>query len=451
MPTPHSPSSADRSRPWMRHWLIAAGIYNLAWGAVTVLFPAWLFLLTGLEEPRYPFIWQCVGMIVGVYGVGYLAAASDPLRHWPIVLVGLLGKIFGPLGYVGGLIRGDVPLAFGVTLPTNDLLWWIPFAMILLAARREALASGSASASRPVASSVTSAGRAAALLLPLLLAVATSVSAAEPLPRTPLWQGTPPVGPWQGAGDASADENAYVTVHLPDEPTGAAVVICPGGGYGGLVVDGEGHGIARWLNLHGIAGVVLEYRLPRGRAAVPSLDAAQAIRLTRQHAAEWKIDPNRIGIIGFSAGGHLAATAATLYDSGNPLAEHAINAFSSRPDFVMLIYPVIDMGESAHGGSKTNLLGPEPTAELMQRFSPQLQVTEASPPAFLAHAVDDTVVPIAQSELFYDAYKAKGVPALLLRLPDGGHGLNGYKGPSWDAWQSAAITWLRERGMIPAL
>lgn len=97
----------------MRHWLIAAGIYNLAWGAVTVLFPAWLFLLTGLDEPRYPFIWQCVGMIVGVYGVGYLAAATDPLRHWPIVLVGLLGKIFGPLGYVGGLIRGDVPLAFG--------------------------------------------------------------------------------------------------------------------------------------------------------------------------------------------------------------------------------------------------------------------------------------------------------------------------------------------------
>lgn len=320
--------------------------------------------------------------------------------------------------------------------------------MILLAARREALAS--ASASRPVASSVTSAGRAAALLLPLLLAVATSVSAAEPLPRTPLWEGTPPVGPWQGVGNTPADENAYVTVHLPDEPTGAAVVICPGGGYGGLVVDGEGHGIARWLNLHGIAGIVLEYRLPRGRAAVPSLDASQAIRLTRQHAAEWKIDPNRIGIIGFSAGGHLAATAATLYDNGNPLAEHAINAFSSRPDFVMLIYPVIDMGESAHGGSKTNLLGPEPTAELMQRFSPQLQVTEASPPAFLAHAVDDTVVPIAQSELFYDAYKAKGVQALLLRLPDGGHGLNGYKGSSWDAWQSAAITWLRERGMIPA-
>ncbi|NBP79420.1 alkyl hydroperoxide reductase, partial [bacterium] len=104
----------------MRVWLTAAGIYNLLWGAVTVLFPAWLFLLTGLEEPRYPFLWQCVGMIVGVYGVGYLAAATDPLRHWPIVLVGLLGKIFGPIGYLDGVLRGDVPVAFGVTLPTND-------------------------------------------------------------------------------------------------------------------------------------------------------------------------------------------------------------------------------------------------------------------------------------------------------------------------------------------
>lgn len=322
--------------------------------------------------------------------------------------------------------------------------------MILLAARREALALATSKDRDSLASQVPSASWAAATLLSLLLTISTNVCSGEPLPRTPLWEGTPPVGSWKGAGDAPADENAFITVHLPEQPNGAAVVICPGGGYGGLVVDGEGHGIARWLNLHGIAGIVLEYRLPRGRAAVPSLDAAQALRTTRQHADEWKIDSNRIGVIGFSAGGHLAATAATLSDDGNPAADQAINALSSRPDFVMLIYPVIDMGETAHGGSKTNLLGPEPTAELMQRFSPQLQVTEASPPAFLAHAVDDTVVPIAQSELFYDAYKAKGVPALLLRLPNGGHGLNGYKGPSWDAWQSAAITWLRERGMIPS-
>ncbi len=437
----------------MRKWLIAAGIYNLLWGAATVLFPAWLFLLTGLEEPRYPFIWQCVGMIVGVYGVGYLAAASDPLRHWPIVLVGLLGKIFGPLGYVGGLIRGEVPVAFGVTLPTNDLLWWIPFAMILLAARREALASQSAIASSTSASSPPSAGRAAALFLPIALAVSMSAClAGETHPRAPLWPSTPPAGAVGNLDAAhSAEENAFITVHVPDQPNGTAVVICPGGGYGGLVVDGEGHGIAKWLSIHGITGIVLEYRLPHGRTEVPLLDAKRAIRTVRQHATEWKIDPNKIGIIGFSAGGHLAATAATLFDGGNPPSEDPVEQFSSRPDFAILIYPVIDMGESAHAGSRKNLLGDSPSEDIAHQFSPHHQVSEQSPPAFLAHAVDDTVVPISHSEAFYDAYREQGLPALLLRLPNGGHGLNGYKGPSWDAWQSGAITWLRERGLIPPL
>jgi len=121
---------------WMSRWLVAAGVYNLAWGALTVLLPGWLFDLTGLAHPNYPFIWQCVGMIVGVYGIGYLAASRDPITHWPIVLVGFLGKIFGPLGYLMGVLRGEVPLEFGWTLPTNDLLWWIPFGLILLHAWR---------------------------------------------------------------------------------------------------------------------------------------------------------------------------------------------------------------------------------------------------------------------------------------------------------------------------
>jgi peroxiredoxin len=128
-PLPHVPR-------WMTRWLIAAGVYNLVWGALTVLYPAWLFDLTGLDAPSYPFIWQCVGMIVGVYGIGYLAAARDPIRHWPIVLVGFLGKIFGPMGYVMGRVRGDVPPEFGVTLLTNDLIWWVPFSMMLYAAFR---------------------------------------------------------------------------------------------------------------------------------------------------------------------------------------------------------------------------------------------------------------------------------------------------------------------------
>lgn len=121
---------------WMTRWLIGAGVYNLAWGGLTVLYPAWLFDLTGMEPPLYPFIWQCVGMIVGVFGVGYLAASRDPARHWPIVLVGLLGKIFGPIGYAVGVARGEVPPAFGWTLPTNDLVWWVPFTLILYHAFR---------------------------------------------------------------------------------------------------------------------------------------------------------------------------------------------------------------------------------------------------------------------------------------------------------------------------
>ncbi len=138
----------DAAPPWMRRVLVAAGIYNLAWGSLTVGLPHWLFDLTGMERPNYPFIWQCVGMIVGVYGIGYLAAAADPLRHWPIVLVGFLGKIFGPLGYAMGVARGEVPAAFGWTLPTNDLIWWIPFALILVAARRHSLDAGASAVDR---------------------------------------------------------------------------------------------------------------------------------------------------------------------------------------------------------------------------------------------------------------------------------------------------------------
>ena len=131
------PSAAQTSAsPRTSWWLVAAGIYNLLWGALTVLYPNWLFDLTGMQPPNYPFIWQCVGMIVGVYGIGYLAAARDPIRHWPIVLVGFLGKIFGPLGYVSGVWKGEVPVEFGWTLPTNDLVWWIPFGLLLLQAWR---------------------------------------------------------------------------------------------------------------------------------------------------------------------------------------------------------------------------------------------------------------------------------------------------------------------------
>lgn len=151
MPSESTVGSDPGAPRWMARCLVVAGIYNLLWGAVTVLLPNWLFHLTGMEPPNYPFIWQCVGMIVGVYGIGYLAAATDPVRHWPIVLVGFLGKIFGPIGYVQGVVSGEVPAAFGVTLPTNDVIWWVPFALILLhAARAHGLGfAGAAAAEAP--------------------------------------------------------------------------------------------------------------------------------------------------------------------------------------------------------------------------------------------------------------------------------------------------------------
>ena len=125
-----------RNPTWMQGTLIAAGIYNLIWGAAVIVFPSAMFRLAGMELPHYPQIWQCVGMIVGVYGIGYLIAATDPARHWPITLVGLLGKTLGPIGFLGALISGDLPLAFGATIVTNDLIWWLPFAAILCHAYR---------------------------------------------------------------------------------------------------------------------------------------------------------------------------------------------------------------------------------------------------------------------------------------------------------------------------
>lgn len=232
------------------------------------------------------------------------------------------------------------------------------------------------------------------------------------------------------------DEVASVFVHRPEKPNGTLVVICPGGGYGGLVMKPEGHGIATWLNGYGVTGVVLQYRLPKGRSMVPLLDARRAIQLVRAKAAEWGCDPDKIGIAGFSAGGHLAAMAATNFEK------------DSRPDFALLVYPVITMGEFSHGGSRNNLLGKEPSPELVASFSAELVVSKNTSPVFLAHAVDDKLVPIANSRMFRDAMAKHAVPCELLELPSGGHGLNGYKGPMWDAWQSASLKWMEARGFL---
>lgn len=266
---------------------------------------------------------------------------------------------------------------------------------------------------------------------------------AKPL-ALPLWAGQAPVG-----GGLFAEENATITVHKAGKPNGAAMVICPGGGYGGLVTGAEGHGIAKWLNAHGITGVVLEYRLPKGRSHVPLLDAQRAIRTTRSKASEWGIDPKKIGIIGFSAGGHLASTAGTHFDAGDAKAKDPIETVSCRPDFMVLVYPVISFGGKGHQGSKNNLLGKDAKPELVDLFSNEKQVTRETPPAFLAHATDDKVVVAENSQMFHDALKANGVEAKYLALPSGGHGLNGYKGPMWDAWQRQSLEWLAGLKIIP--
>ncbi|MFN0055567.1 MAG: alpha/beta hydrolase [Planctomycetales bacterium] len=269
-------------------------------------------------------------------------------------------------------------------------------------------------------------------------------SQTAPPERIVLWNGRAPVG-----GGAFEEGEAWITVHRPVQGNGAAVVICPGGGYAQVVKEPEGHGIARWLNQNGITGVVLEYRLPAGRTYVPLLDAQRALRTVRTRAKDWGVDPQRIGIMGFSAGGHLASTAGTHFDGGNSDASDPIERVGCRPDFMILVYPVISMGEATHSGSRTNLLGKDPSAELVKFFSNEQQVNGQTPPTFLAHAVDDKPVPPENSRAFLAALQKAKVPAKYLELPSGGHGLDGYKGPMWDAWQEQSLAWLAERKFVP--
>ncbi len=261
------------------------------------------------------------------------------------------------------------------------------------------------------------------------------------------------IGLWGGRaslGEGQVQETeVWITVHRPAKANGTAVVICPGGGYGGLVTGAEGHGIAKWLNGHGITGVVLEYRLPAGRHQVPLLDAQRAIRTVRANAKDWEIDPARIGIIGFSAGGHLASTAATHFDDGDSKGTDPVDRVSCRPDFAILVYPVITMDATTHQGSRNNLLGKDPSPKLIELYSNEKQVTAKTPPTFLAHAKDDKAVVSANSQMFYDALQRHKVPSKYLELPSGGHGLNGYQGPMWDAWQEQSLAWLIELKRLP--
>jgi len=285
------------------------------------------------------------------------------------------------------------------------------------------------------------------IALSLFALSAASAQNDQPTERIALWPGKAPIG--GGAFEECAKE---VEVFLPpaDKANGAAIVLCPGGGYIRHVTDREGYPIAQWLNDHGIACIILEYRLPKVHHAVPLLDANRAIRLTRANASKWKLDPKRIGILGFSAGGHVASSATTHFDFGNPTSTDPIEQHSSRPDFGWLVYPVVTMGQFTHTGSKTELLGETPSADLVRLYSNELQVSNETPPVFLAHAIDDKPVPIENSRQFVAAMKQHQRPVELLELPTGGHGLNGCKGPLWEQWKAAVLVWSAKQKIISA-
>ncbi len=284
-----------------------------------------------------------------------------------------------------------------------------------------------------------------------LIALTPPAGAQEPIKPAPtkriaLWPGKAPIG-----GGKFEDCSLELQIFLPpaDKANGAAIVLCPGGGYIRHVTDREGYPIAQWLNDHGIATIILEYRLPELRHQVPLLDAQRAIRLTRANAAAWQINPQRIGILGFSAGGHVASTALTHFNAGDAANTDPIERLSCRPDFAWLIYPVVTMGEFTHTGSKAKLLGLNPAPDLVRLYSNETQVTDATPPAFLAHAIDDKPVPPENSRQLAAAMKAHHIPVELLELPGGGHGFNGCKGPLWEQWKAAALQWLAEQKVIP--
>ncbi|MDQ3842523.1 MAG: alpha/beta hydrolase, partial [Bacteroidota bacterium] len=232
--------------------------------------------------------------------------------------------------------------------------------------------------------------------------------------------------------------------------TGQAVVVCPGGGYGVLAYDWEGTDVAKWLNANGIAAAVLKYRLPNSKSNVvphlsPLMDAKRAIRLVRAHADQWNIKRDKVGVMGFSAGGHLASTLGTHFDGGDSKATDSVERFSSRPDFMILMYPVISMSKNImHVGSRNNLIGDQPDTALARLYSNELQVTKETPPTFLVHATDDTGVPVENSLLFYQALKDKGVSAEMHLYPYGGHGFGLAVGRGYlQTWTDRCIDWLR--------
>lgn len=251
---------------------------------------------------------------------------------------------------------------------------------------------------------------------------------------------------------SDADAPTISIYAAPGRRVPTAVVVCPGGGYRNLAIDHEGEQVARWLNSLGITAVVLKYRLgPKYHHPTQLGDVLRAIRTVRARAAELGVQGDRIGVWGFSAGGHLASSAATLFDEGNGAAADPVERVSARPDFAILVYPVITFTKEpyVHKGSRTNLLGENPDASLVEKLSTELQVTARTPPTFLMHTSADTGVPAENSIFFYLALRKAGVPAEMHIYEQGPHGFGlGWADLSLSSWPARLADWLRVRGLL---
>ncbi len=283
-----------------------------------------------------------------------------------------------------------------------------------------------------------------------VLSLSYLAAAAEPKVEL-LWpEGAP------GAKGTAEGDKPSLTIYLPppEKATGTAVVICPGGGYGHLAVDHEGHQIAQWLNSFGVAGFIVQYRHSASGAGyghpAPLQDAQRAIRTVRSRAKEWGVDPGRIGIIGFSAGGHLASSAATHFNESFGEPKDQIDRASCRPDFAILVYPVISFTEPfTHTGSRKNLLGANAGKDLIEKMSSEKQVTPQTPPTFLIHTWEDKVVPAENSIAFYLALRQAKVPAEMHIFLKGPHGFGlGQKLAGASAWPGLCQKWMEESGLL---
>lgn len=280
-----------------------------------------------------------------------------------------------------------------------------------------------------------------------VLAIPSLLGAQSAWPkRELLW----PNGAPDAVGTDTLDQPSLMVFPAPrTSANGAAVVIFPGGGYSHLAMEKEGTRIAAWLNTLGVNAFVVTYRLgPRYHHPTMLYDAQRAIRTVRARAGEWGVDTARVGVMGFSAGGHLASTLSTHADAGAP--HDAVDRLHALPNFQILMYPVITMrAPSAHKGSRTQLLGDAPTERMVDSLSNEVQATAKTPPTFIVHATDDRVVPVENSLMFYAALRAANVPAELHVFQKGGHGFGmAPDDPALAMWMPLCAAWMRSRGLL---